>query len=259
MSSESGCTGIKPSERKTIEEKTLREVLEWVASDDPAPGGGSVAALSVAFASALVEMVSRLTIGRRKFADVEADMNRTLTGAMDVKGKSLALFDRDVEAFLDVMKAYALPKETEAQKSARCLAIGKALFGAARVPLDTLRNALEVMRQAETAALKGNPNAITDSTVAALLGEAALLGAAFNVKINLAGLKKLMSNAETAEALKRRGPGGADQTVADLASDQGPIDEAAIKAIQDELDTSLKEAKAIKERVLARLQEVIEG
>lgn len=256
MSSEIGSTSTNPTETKSLEEKTVREVLEWVASDDPAPGGGSVAALSVAFASALVEMVSRLTIGRRKFADVEAEMNRTLTGAIEVKGKSLALFDRDVEAFLDVMKAYALPKETEEQKSARRLAIGKALFGAALVPLDTVRNALEVMRQAETAALKGNPNAITDSTVATLLGEAALQGAAFNVKINLAGLKKLMSNPETREALKGQGSGGADQ----ITADQGPtIDQDAINAIQDELGASLKEAKVIKERVLARLKEAIEG
>lgn len=242
MSPETDPAVPTPVEGKTLEEKTLREVLEWVASDDPAPGGGSVAALSVAFASALVEMVSRLTIGRRKFADVEADMDRTLASAQEARRRSMGLFDRDVEAFLDVMKAYALPKETEAEKATRRSAIAKALYGAARVPLDTVRNALEVMRHAETAALKGNPNAVTDSTVAALLGEAALLGAALNVRINLAGLKKLTSNTKAEEEQGLEG-----------------LDPAAIKAIQSELDASLKEAEAVKKRVLAEVERAIEG
>lgn len=227
----------------SVKDQSLSDILQSVASSEPAPGGGSVAALSVAFASSLLEMVSGLTLGREKFAEVETELKAVLDGAKEGEKTALTLFDEDIQAFLKVMEAYGLPKVTEDEKTKRRSSIAKALYDAATVPLDTARTALMIMKHAETAVFKGNPNAVTDSAVAALLSEAALVGAVLNVRINLSSLRKLISKA-----------GSTPETEPD-----GLLDDLkeSVATIQKDIEAMSNEAASIKERVLEKALAVI--
>jgi glutamate formiminotransferase/formiminotetrahydrofolate cyclodeaminase len=163
---------------------TLEDFLDQVASASPTPGGGTVAALAGALAAALAAMVSRLTIGRKKYAELEAEFKGILERAETLRATLLKLGDDDAASFEAVSKAYAIPKEAEG----RSAAIQAGLLGASRVPLQTLRAAREVASLAARCAAVGNRNAVSDAGVAALLAGAAARGAAYNVRINVAAL-----------------------------------------------------------------------
>jgi methenyltetrahydrofolate cyclohydrolase len=167
----------------------LQTYLDDAASGKPAPGGGSVSACAGALGAALVSMVCNLTLGKEKFADVEPEVRR-LVGRADVARARLEqLLQDDTVAYNGVIDAYRLPKETEEQQAARTAAVQAGLIVAANVPLEICRVAVEVCRLARTAAELGNPAAVTDAGIGALLGEAAVVGAALNVKINLGSIK----------------------------------------------------------------------
>jgi formiminotetrahydrofolate cyclodeaminase len=134
-------------------------------------------------------MVCRLTIGREKFAAVQEEAKQTLARAQALRPRLLALAEEDAAAFDALTTAYRLPKGTEAEKSARAEMIQKALRAATETPLRTAEAAAEVAALARTMVEKGNPNASSDAGVAALLAEAAVQGAALNVRTNLNGLK----------------------------------------------------------------------
>ena len=168
---------------------TLREYLDQLASAAPTPGGGAAAALTGAQGAALVSMVCNLTVGKPKFADVEADMRQVLERSEALRSRLLALADEDATAFGRVSEAYRLPKETPEQKAARRAAIQEALKGAEAVPMQVMEACLDVMRLAVTAAAKGNPNVVSDAAVAGILAHAGLLSAADNVRINLKFIK----------------------------------------------------------------------
>lgn len=170
---------------------------DHVASAEPAPGGGSVSAAAGALAAALCAMVSRLTIGKKKYADVAADMEATLTKAEDLRRTLTALVDKDAQAFDNLMAARKLPKETEAQIAARADAMVKATKGAAEVPLEVMQAALDVLGLARSCAEKGNVNSVSDAGVAALMARTAVAGAALNVKINLIGFADVAYRDET--------------------------------------------------------------
>lgn len=163
--------------------------VEELASNSPAPGGGSAAALSGAMAAALVAMVARLTIGKDKYKDAEKEMKNLLPKADALWAKLLESVDLDTGAFNDVMVAFKLPKETERQKEIRSEAIQTASRRAAEVPLNTAFHCLEVLRLAPAVAAKGNTSAASDAGVAAHLAYVGLQGAALNVKINLGSIK----------------------------------------------------------------------
>lgn len=168
---------------------TLNAYLEETASSSPVPGGGSIAASSGATGAALVEMVAGLTIGKKKYIDVEADMKVIQEKANELRHSLLKDIDLDAESFNKVMAAFKLPKETEDEKAARKEAIQDATKEAATVPLQVAEKSLEVIELAKEVVTKGNKNAITDGGVACIHGHSAVRSALFNVKINLLGLK----------------------------------------------------------------------
>ena len=168
--------------------RTLTSFLDELASSTPAPGGGSVAALSGALGAALTAMVCNLTIGRKKYADVEDDLKPVLASAEQLRGTFSQLIDRDTLAFNKVMEAFGLPKDSEPQKALRSVAILEATKEAALVPLEVMKHCIDALALAQQTASKGNINSISDAGVSALMLHAACEGAALNVKINLNSL-----------------------------------------------------------------------
>jgi glutamate formiminotransferase/formiminotetrahydrofolate cyclodeaminase len=159
-----------------------------VAASTPTPGGGSVAAHTGALAAALVQMVAGLTAGRKKYAEVDAEMRDVIARAAAARERLTQLVELDAQAYGAVSAAYKLPKETPEQVTQRDAAITAALIGASEVPLETARACADVAALAEVVGTKGNQNAVSDAGVAALLAEAACRGAAYNVRINVAAL-----------------------------------------------------------------------
>ena len=173
---------------KLIEMK-LKDFIDELSSDSPAPGGGSVAALAGALSSALSSMVCNLTIGKEKYKDVEYDMENLLERLQDIKKRLLDLIDEDTRAFNRVMEAFKLPKNTEEEKKIRKEKIQEALKKAALVPLETARLCAEIIEISKKVAEKGNKNSITDAGASLIMAEAGLDIAILNVKINLKSIE----------------------------------------------------------------------
>ncbi|MDI6769693.1 MAG: glutamate formimidoyltransferase [Anaerolineales bacterium] len=176
---------FQPSNLPTCQPTTF---LEDLAAATPAPGGGSAAAYAGALAAALVAMVARLTIGKKKYASVEAQMTEILNQAEKLRADLTAAVDEDSAAFEGVMAAFKLTTETAGQETLRNQAIEEATKTAAQIPLKVAQKAVTVMALAERAAALGNLNAITDAASAAALARAALSAAGYNVRINVASL-----------------------------------------------------------------------
>jgi len=176
--------------------------LEALASGDPTPGGGSAAAYSAAMAASLVAMVGRVTVGKKKYADVEAKMWVLIEEAIERQAAMREAVEKDVDAFQAYMKARRLPQNTVQQKSERIQAIQAASINAAEVPLYVGRNALSIMGLALQAAELGNINAVSDAGTAFAMAQAALDGAGLNVRINLLGLEKEPEPARMLNELK---------------------------------------------------------
>lgn len=163
--------------------------LDDVAAATAAPGGGSVAAYAGALGAALVEMVSGLTIGKKKYAEVEAEMQAIRIQAAGLRKELTDAVEDDASAFEAVMGAFKLPKDNEEQQKARKAAIQMATWNAAHVPLHTVQNAVKVMELAAKCAKDGNLNAISDTMSGASMARAALTAAGYNVRINLNSLE----------------------------------------------------------------------
>jgi formiminotetrahydrofolate cyclodeaminase len=168
---------------------TVEEYLVQTASDEPVPGGGSAAALNAALAAALIEMVARLTIGRKNFADVDGKMRVAVETVSLLRNKMVEEIDRDSDAYGKALAAFQLPKETPGQKSERAQAIEDALKGAALVPLGVAQTAVTLMDVARTVISMGNPNALSDGAAGLLAARMAARAALFNVRINLGSIK----------------------------------------------------------------------
>jgi glutamate formiminotransferase/formiminotetrahydrofolate cyclodeaminase len=199
---------------------TLSDFLAELASDSPAPGGGSVAALSGALAAGLTSMVANLTIGKPKYAEAEADMRSVLARSEALRLELEQLIEEDRQAFDRVMAAMKLPKETADDQAKRAAALQSALVDAASVPLDVMGKCVEVISLARVAAEKGNRNAVSDAGVAALMARAGTHAARLNVMINLPGIKSGEHSAfvATARALARDLSASADRGAADVLS-----------------------------------------
>ena len=169
--------------------QSLTGFVGAVAAPVPAPGGGSVAAHAGALGAALAQMVAGLTAGRKKYAAVDAEMREIGLAAAGLVNTLSALVAQDAEAYGRVTDAYKLPSEPEEAAHRRQAAIADALLGAAEVPLETARACAAVAALAATCATKGNPNAVSDAGVAALLADAACRGAVYNVRINVSSLE----------------------------------------------------------------------
>ncbi len=168
--------------------QSLQTFLSQVASAEPAPGGGSVAALSGALGASLVAMVCRLTIGKKGYESVGVEMQTILPRAEALQRELTDLMQADTDAYTRVMNAYKLPKATDDEKAARTRAIQDALEHASDVPLRVAELCGQVLELARPVAAKGNKNAASDGGVGALMAEAGLRGAAFNVSINLGAI-----------------------------------------------------------------------
>jgi glutamate formiminotransferase/formiminotetrahydrofolate cyclodeaminase len=168
--------------------QTVDGFVGAVASSAPTPGGGSVAAYAGALAAALAQMVAGVTIDRKKYADVDAEMREISFRSAELRRKLMALVESDAQSYTAVSDAYKLAREPESNAAKREAAITQALIGASEVPLETARACAEVAELAAAVALRGNANAVSDGGVAALLAEAACKGAAYNVRINVSSL-----------------------------------------------------------------------
>ncbi|HZW50172.1 MAG TPA: cyclodeaminase/cyclohydrolase family protein [Bacillota bacterium] len=168
---------------------SVNDFLKELSSSSPAPGGGSVSALSVAIASSLTEMVANLTLGRKKYAEVSDDMTQMKVLAAKFTVEAKQLVDLDTEAYVKVMRAFQLPKETPDEKTTRREAILFATRNAIEVPKRTATLAYEVMKIIEVALAKGNSNTASDGLVASYLALSGCKGAIANIRINLISLK----------------------------------------------------------------------
>jgi glutamate formiminotransferase/formiminotetrahydrofolate cyclodeaminase len=164
----------------------LEGFIEQVGAATAAPGGGAVAALAGALGAALAQMVAGLTIGRKKYADVEAEARRVLDEAGRLRAALAAAIVEDSAAFEQVMVAR---RKKEVDEATRAAAIEEATLGAAEVPLRVARLAQDVAHLARAIAAVGNVNAVTDAAAGAYMAQAAVNVAALNVKINVAGLQ----------------------------------------------------------------------
>ncbi|MBI5239872.1 MAG: glutamate formimidoyltransferase [Elusimicrobia bacterium] len=193
-----------------LADASLGRFLRELASRAPAPGGGSVAALSGALAAALCSMVSALTHEKKGYEAVRDDMEAMAVKAQGLLKSMVRAVDEDTEAFNKLMAALGLPKADEAQAAARKAAIASATKAATLEPLGVLEQQVAVLDCAMLADEYGNPNAVSDAGVAGLMARAAALGAYYNVLINLAGIKekawrtKTLKRAETAVAQVNR-------------------------------------------------------
>jgi formiminotetrahydrofolate cyclodeaminase len=163
--------------------------ISELASNSPAPGGGSVAALSGSLGAALSSMVCNLTIGKEKYIDVQDEIKEVLKKSEHLRKKLTKLIDKDTDAFKDVINAFKMPKLTEVEKKNRSTAIQAGYKKAASVPLETARTCEKIFDIASIIAKKGNQNSITDVAVSALMAQAGVESAILNVKINLGSIK----------------------------------------------------------------------
>jgi glutamate formiminotransferase/formiminotetrahydrofolate cyclodeaminase len=168
---------------------SVKDFLTELASSSPAPGGGSVAALSGALGAALSSMVGNLTVGKKDYEPVQDEIKTLLGKCGQIQRKLTELIDKDTEAFNDVIKAFKMPKDTEQQREQRKKAIQKGYKTAAQVPLETANTCANVLDMALVIAEKGNKNSITDAAVSALMAQTGVEGAILNVKINIASIK----------------------------------------------------------------------
>ena len=171
-----------------FEEMKVQEFIDELASNSPAPGGGSVAALGGSLGAGLVSMVCNLTIGKEKYKENWTVMEGVLAKSEAIRAKFIDLMNKDTESFNVFMTAMKMPKATDEEKAVRKAAMAEASKLATEVPLVTLETCAELSEIALVAAEHSNPNAASDGGCAALLAEAAGKAAAYNVRINLPGV-----------------------------------------------------------------------
>lgn len=212
------------AEKQELLSMNLREFSSELSTDSPAPGGGSVAALSGALGSALSSMVANLTYGKKEYRKANRRMKNLALQAQVLKDEFIDLIEKDAEAFNNVMSAMRLKKKTEEEKKKRDEAIEEATKKATLVPLEIMKKSERILDLAAVAEKKGNQNSVSDAGVAAIMADAACEGGYLNVIINLVNIK----------------------------------DEEFKKSIKAEVDGLLKrvksKAKRIIKRVIAKLQ-----
>ena len=188
---------------------TCEEFVDVLASKAPVPGGGGASALVGAIGMALGNMVGSLTVGKKKYADVEADIIAMKEKATALQADFLRLVEADAEAFEPLSKAYGMPRETEEEKAEKARVMAIVLKDACAVPMEIMEKCCEAIDVIEEFAAKGSALAISDAGVGVVFCKAALLGAALNVFINT----KSMADKEYAASLNEK----ADKMIADYS------------------------------------------
>lgn len=172
-----------------LTELTVKGFLAETAGEAPVPGGGSISALNGAIAASLCQMVANLTIGKKKYADCEAEMKEIAAKVASIAQELVLDVDRDSDAYDKVFAAFKLPKETDEEKAARSQAIQESTKYAAEVPMEVARRVYSLLDLIDAVVARGNQNAVTDGCVAMMCARCAIVGALFNVRINLTSLK----------------------------------------------------------------------
>ncbi len=190
---------LQQAQEESAKESGIKNFLESVASKSPAPGGGSVSACAGALAGALSGMVCRLTVSKKKYANVKDELSELMMKADGLRDELFDLITEDAAAFDDVMAAMKRPKDTEEQQKSRDEAIQKATITATKVPLKVMQKSYEAIKCARVVADKGNVNSLSDAGVSALMGRAAVMGAYMNVCINLPGIENEKVRSEITE------------------------------------------------------------
>ena len=183
-------------------DKKVSNFLNELASSSPTPGGGSVAALAGVLGVALISMVGNLTVGKKKYEDVEEEIKRIVSSSEKLRYELSQLIEDDVKVFNNFMATYKMPKETEDEKKIRTEKIQESLIEAAKVPLKVAYKCLDILSLSKEVAEKGNINVVSDAGVAVLMAEAALESAILNVKINLRMIKDEKVRAELSSSIK---------------------------------------------------------
>lgn len=172
-----------------LTEMQVNEFINVLASDAPAPGGGSASALAGAMGVGLSKMVAALTLGKSKYADYQQTAQQIFDSADALTKQLTAGIDRDTEAFDGVSAVFAMPKSTDEEKAARKEAMQKALKEATLVPYSIMELCLESLKVVELGIGRTNTSAASDLGVAALNLKSAVQGAWLNVLINLGSIK----------------------------------------------------------------------
>lgn len=180
--------------------QSVKQYFEDLSSNSPTPGGGNVAALCGALASSLGTMVCNLTIGKKKYIDVEAEITSLKEKLENFKKEYFDLASKDNDAFDKVMEAFKLPKESDEEKKIRDSKIEEATIHAAEVPAEVMRISLEVLPILKVISEKGNQNSLSDAGVAISLIKTAVQSAYFNVLINCSSL----NNQTIANEIRKR-------------------------------------------------------
>ena len=188
---------------------TCTEFVEVLSSKAPVPGGGGASALVGAVGTALGNMVGSLTVGKKKYADVEDEMWELKKKCDQLQKDFLHLIERDAEVFEPLSKAYGMPRETEEEKAEKARVMEAALKEACSVPMEIMEKCCEAIDVIEGFAAKGSALAISDAGVGVTFCKAALLGASLNVFINT----KSMADKEYAASLNEK----ADKMIADYS------------------------------------------
>ena len=181
-------------------QNTCEEFVEVLASKAPVPGGGGASALVGAVGMALGNMVGSLTVGKKKYADVEADIIALKEKATALQADFLRLVEKDAEVFEPLAKAYGMPRETEEEKAEKARVMAIVLKDACSVPMEIMEKCCEAIDVIVEFAAKGSTLAISDAGVGVAFCKAALKGASLNVYINT----KSMQNKEYAAQLNAK-------------------------------------------------------
>ena len=197
-----------------IESMTIQEFLDVLSSKKPVPGGGGASALAGALGNALGQMVSNLTIGKKKYALVEDEIKELAERMKGIQGQFTQLADQDAKVFAPLAKCYSLPSGTEEEKAYKAEVMEARLLDASLVPMEIMEKAAEMLEIMDILADKGSRMAVSDVGVGVQFIRTALLGAVMNVYINTKSMKnreKAEEMNEKAERLIREGTEAADR------------------------------------------------
>ncbi len=197
-----------------IESMRIQEFLDVLSSKEPVPGGGGASALAGALGNALGQMVSNLTIGKKKYALVEDEIKELAERMKGIQGQFTQLADQDAKVFAPLAKCYSLPSDTEEEKAYKAEVMEARLLDASLVPMEIMEKAAEMLEIMDILADKGSRMAVSDVGVGVQFIRTALLGAVMNVYINTKSMKnreKAEEMNEKAERLIREGTEAADR------------------------------------------------
>lgn len=183
-----------------MEMNTIQEFLAVLSSKAPVPGGGGASALAGALGNALGQMVANLTIGKKRYADVEEEICGLLTRMEGLQAEFVRLADRDAEVFAPLAQCYSLPASTPEERAYKEQVMEERLYDASQVPMEIMERAVEMMEILDILADKGSRLAVSDVGVGIQYMRAALLGAVMNVYINTRSMK----NRQRAEEINQR-------------------------------------------------------